>query len=252
MHPFEVIAQADKAIQHFPGWSKPDDEDDWSYFLAPIAIGDIVEAGLFLKGGAFVHVPDRNVSLEVILLTHGGARTTKIMRKGLNIDANPEAISAFQKERPDDISVHLAIAPSSGTVDLAFFGAHASSNTTSDTFAKEIERGQGVVIERSISVRSMPTNKVLSEYLPAGQIIDFWNIGIEGLDLVALQTNDWHNVRPRVIAVEDFDFVIDGPPSAIHQLLSKVGYDGISRYQYTTFYVDPAQEAGLRGLPRHI
>jgi hypothetical protein len=75
-----MIASAGKAIAYFPGWSKPDDEDHYSYFQAPLSIGGVTEAGLFLAGGAMIDAPDKNVSFEIVLLTHGGAKRTKIMR----------------------------------------------------------------------------------------------------------------------------------------------------------------------------
>jgi len=80
MHPFQIIANADKAISRFPGWSKADDEDDYSHFQAPLSINDMTEAGLFLEGGTYAHIPDQNVCFEVVLLTHGGAKRHKLMR----------------------------------------------------------------------------------------------------------------------------------------------------------------------------
>lgn len=74
------LAEAEKTVDHFPGWSRPDEEDGYSHFLAPLAIDGVTEAGLFLQGGAFPSVPDRHVTFEIVVYTAGGTRRTKLMR----------------------------------------------------------------------------------------------------------------------------------------------------------------------------
>lgn len=74
------LTEAEKAIVLFPGWSKPDEEDGYSHFQAPLALDNVPEAGLFLTGGTYPGLPDRNVSFELVLLTGGGAHRVKLMR----------------------------------------------------------------------------------------------------------------------------------------------------------------------------
>jgi hypothetical protein len=75
-----ALADADKSIAFFPGWSQPDDDDAYTQFQAPLSIGGITEAGLFLGGGAYGGLPDRHVTFEIAWLTGGGARRLKLMR----------------------------------------------------------------------------------------------------------------------------------------------------------------------------
>lgn len=69
-----------KSISFFPGWSDPDKEDGYSYFQAPLSINGVVEGGLFLTGGCYRNIPDKHVTFEILLLTAGGSKRTKIMR----------------------------------------------------------------------------------------------------------------------------------------------------------------------------
>jgi hypothetical protein len=75
-----ALAEADKSIAFFPGWSKPDQDDSYSYFLASLSIGGVTEAGLFLSGGTYANLPDRHVTFEVVWLYGGGAKRMKLMR----------------------------------------------------------------------------------------------------------------------------------------------------------------------------
>lgn len=75
-----AVAKAQKSIVQFPGWSKPDAEDGYSHFDAPLSIGGVTEAGLFLGGGTYPHLPDRHVTFELKCVAAGGRRWVKLMR----------------------------------------------------------------------------------------------------------------------------------------------------------------------------
>ena len=75
-----ALAEAEKSIDFFPGWSKPDEEDGYTHFQAPLAVAGVTEAGLFLCGGAYQNLPDRHVTFEEVYLVAGGARRFKLMR----------------------------------------------------------------------------------------------------------------------------------------------------------------------------
>ena len=46
------------------------------------------------------------------------------------------------------------------------------------------------------------SSDLLAEHLPAGQLIDFLSIDVEGLDLQVLRSNDWSRFRSRALLVE--------------------------------------------------
>lgn len=54
-----------KSIVVFPGWSKPEKEDGYMRFSAPLEIGGIVEQGLTFQGGCYRDHPDRHVTFQL-------------------------------------------------------------------------------------------------------------------------------------------------------------------------------------------
>jgi hypothetical protein len=76
----KALAAAAKTIDFFGGWSEPEEDDGYSYFLAPLAIKGVTEAGFFLFGGTYPGLPERHVTFEMRLLLHGGSKTAKLMR----------------------------------------------------------------------------------------------------------------------------------------------------------------------------
>lgn len=80
MDDLEQVFLAEKEIGHFPGWSAPDLETDYSWFDAPIEIFGITEAGLVLHGGCLGHQPNRHVSLELRFLKRPGRRCVPLVR----------------------------------------------------------------------------------------------------------------------------------------------------------------------------
>jgi hypothetical protein len=43
----------------------------------------------------------------------------------------------------------------------------------------------------------------LHDHLPAGRVIDFMSVDVEGLDLQVLRSNDWERYRPVVVVIEE-------------------------------------------------
>lgn len=171
--------------------------------------------------------------------------------RGLNLDANPDAINSMNRERPDDINVFMAVAEERGTAQLTYFGEFASSNTISRDFAADIVRKQGVEIKRLIDVACDSTAAILDKFLEKDTKIDYWNVDLEGFDLVALRTNNWAKYRPTVISVEDFEVAIaDASRSKIHSLMTDLDYAAAGRYLYTTFYIDRSAAFKLHGVPK--
>jgi hypothetical protein len=51
-------------------------------------------------------------------------------------------------------------------------------------------------------VQISPLHEILDKYVPLGQIIDYLNIDIEGLDHDAVASNNWNKYRPEILTVE--------------------------------------------------
>lgn len=190
-------------------------------------LGGLPEKGFYVDVGAFHPMAVSNTAL----LHAAGWR-------GINIEPNPVMAARLRKARPDDVTLQQAAGTPRRTADLLFFGRAASSNTLDPEFAEMISAGQGVSVEEMIPTEVVPLAEVFDEHLPPGRVIDFLNVDVEGMDLEALQSNDWERFRPRVVAVEDLDLSLEKPTSsAIYQLLHQNGLRLVSHAVKTSFYV---------------
>jgi FkbM family methyltransferase len=123
--------------------------------------------------------------------------------RGINIDARPGSMSAFQAQRPDDINLELAVADTDE--ELTYYSmndGHSSMNTCSAEFVQYLNIAGDVTGE--VKLRPVPLARVLDEHLPPGRGIDFLTVDVEGMEASVLRSNDWLKYRPRVIMLESF------------------------------------------------
>lgn len=80
MATFAQIADAEKLISHFPGWSAPEPETGYVWFDAPLEIGGVVERALVIHGGCYYNRPDCHVTFELRIGKTPGRRCVPLMR----------------------------------------------------------------------------------------------------------------------------------------------------------------------------
>jgi hypothetical protein len=111
MHPLQALAQADKGISVFPGWSDPEPETGFMWFEAPLEIGGVTEQGFVLHGGCLRFQPECNVTFEVRISKTPGRRYIPLMRvcwrslKGGHSNPRREGVP-FSGERLDRTHFH--------------------------------------------------------------------------------------------------------------------------------------------------
>ena len=121
--------------------------------------------------------------------------------KGINIDAMPGSMNAFEKVRPRDINIEVPI--SSKKQKLKYYGFNEPAL---NGFSKELSeqrnnsRGYDIIFTRDLQTQTL--QNVLDTYLPKEQIIDFLSIDVEGLDFDVIKSVDLNKVRPRLILIE--------------------------------------------------
>ena len=157
--------------------------------------------------------------------------------RGINLDAAPGSMAAFELMRPNDINLEVAIGEEPGSLPFHIFNDPALS-TFNPVVAKE-RNGVGTwrVIEiRPIEIRTLA--QVLEEYLPAGKSIDFLTVDVEGLDLPVLRSNDWERFRPEYILAEDFycKNIEECLKTPLGVFLKSVDYVLYGRTAHTEFY----------------
>lgn len=130
--------------------------------------------------------------------------------RGINIDANPGSMQLFNKMRPKDINLEIAIARKRG--DMKYFQSNAPAlNTLSPKRAEDIRKMKHYTVTNEVTIPAFPLSDILAKHVPKNKKINLLNVDVEGMDLEVLKSNDWKRFRPEVIIAESFDFNIENP-----------------------------------------
>lgn len=137
--------------------------------------------------------------------------------KGLVVDANPQLIARFKRQRPYDIAVCAAVSNSVET--RRFVISHhpeVSSLSAADIAADDV------------ASESEVTTVTLTELLKSHDVpsrFDVLSIDIEGFDLPALSGLDWSFYRPQLVIVEMHGFDLTKASTfPLYELLITHGY----------------------------
>jgi FkbM family methyltransferase len=121
--------------------------------------------------------------------------------RGINIDAMPDSMKAFDKCRPRDINFEKPISSKKQVLTYYAFNEPALNG-----FSKQISESRDGVknykIEFTKDIETSTLEDVLDAKLPSSQIIDFLSIDVEGLDFDVIKSINIEKYRPRVILVE--------------------------------------------------
>ena len=114
--------------------------------------------------------------------------------RGINIEANPDALKVFDQFRTRDINVCSGVANKSGTLTY-----YKYSHPALNSFIP-ISNSKTPVATVEIAVKTL--KQILEELLPPKGTINLLNIDAEGMDLEILESNDWSLFQPDYICVE--------------------------------------------------
>jgi hypothetical protein len=101
--------------------------------------------------------------------------------RGINIDATPGSMKFFNKFRKRDINIEVAIGEKEDILTFYIFNEPAL-NTFNENLARQRNGKMGYYIIKELPLKVLPLSKILEEYLPEGQEIDFLNVDVEGKD----------------------------------------------------------------------
>lgn len=133
--------------------------------------------------------------------------------RGLNIDPCPGSMRAFDKERPGDINLEVAIGDAEGEMMYHTIGdGHHQMNSFNPEFQENLydEVSVDATTVRKSPVRLHRLSSVLAAHLKPGQSIDFITIDVEGLEESVLRSNDWTIYRPVIVMVENHRPLVNG------------------------------------------
>jgi FkbM family methyltransferase len=166
---------------------------------------------------------------------------------GINIDAAPGSMLAFQRERPRDVNIEAAVGEADKALTFYEFNEPALNSFCRDRVPTSCF-GWTIVRERQLTTTTLA--HLLEQHLPPGEPIDFMTVDVEGFDLQVLRSNDWTRFRPAVVLVEDDEAIRSTRfcDSTISSYMSQQGYNCCCKTLLTTFFVDQGQvESTLRG-----
>lgn len=121
--------------------------------------------------------------------------------RGVNIEANPNLMEAFYKERSEDKNVCVGVGLKEDDMPFFMFDERSGLNTFSEAQAMEITKSSGMIIQNIKLISCMTLNQIVDTYCK-GIFPNFLNCDLEGLDFDILASADFSKRRPKVICVE--------------------------------------------------
>jgi FkbM family methyltransferase len=121
--------------------------------------------------------------------------------QGINIDPRPGCMAEFNRMRPRDVNLEIAISDRPGQFQYYEFDAPELNGFSREPIVPPGHAGRfKLLAEHTVIAR--PLADVLSEHVPAGTPIDFLTVDVEGHDLEVLRSSDWTRFRPRLVLAE--------------------------------------------------
>ena len=158
--------------------------------------------------------------------------------RGINIDATPGSMKLFNKFRKRDINIEVGIGEKEDILTFYIFN-DPGLNTFDENLARQRNGKMGYYIIKELPVKVYPLSKILEEYLPKGQEIDFLNVDVEGKNFEVLKSNDWSTYRPKVVLVEILCFSIEEVfKDPIFIIMKENGYSFFAKTFNTCFFVE--------------
>ena len=156
--------------------------------------------------------------------------------RGINIDAMPESMKAFNIQRKRDINLEIPVAETETTLTFSIFSDPALNGFVSAEWIANNERN-GYPLIKQEKLKTQTLEQILDKHLPENQMIDFMSVDVEGLDLEVIKSCNWDKYRPELLLVEadilDFNDILNLPVS---KLLLEGHYEPFAKTVKTIFY----------------
>jgi len=158
--------------------------------------------------------------------------------RGINIDARPGSMNTFNRWRPRDINLEVAIA---NKEDFLTYYQLTESASTMNSFSQEFLQDLGMEdrIVSKTQIKTYTLCSILDQYLPPSISIDFLSVDVEGMDLEVLKSNDWVKYRPKVVLVESIHRNLGNLPELdIVKWMNSKKYECLSKTPNGLFFLD--------------
>jgi FkbM family methyltransferase len=185
---------------------------------------------------------DRETGFYVDIGAHHPQRFSNTMLfyqkgwRGINIDALPGSMEAFQKERPEDINLEIAISDKVEELRFYIFNDTALS-TFSRTLAEEYKYKDEYSVAGEILLKTRRLEDIFIKHLPPGQRIDFMSVDVEGLEMNVLKSNNWKVFKPQVVLTEVLEFDFNNfPDTELYYFMKNNGYSFFAKTRNTVIF----------------
>jgi FkbM family methyltransferase len=139
--------------------------------------------------------------------------------RGVNVDATPDVMHAFDEEKPEDVNLNLAISDYDGEITFFSYG-HSVLNTSEES---EVDWSQNPT---SHTVPCLTLKSLFDRYAPSDRDIDLLSVDVEGHDFKVISSNDWSKYRPNIVLIERHsNGITEIVDSDIFKFMKSKGYD---------------------------
>ena len=193
---------------------------------------NIMSDGFYLDIGA--HHPRRH-SNTCLLYRRGWT--------GINIDPMPGSKELFDKERPKDINLEIAVSDVDESSTYYLLDDPGVKNSGRSGFLSEervnfLSQSQGSRVSASKEINKHRLGQILDQHLPAGKEIDLLNIDVEGPEIAVLRSNNWEKYSPKFIFIEMHEYGIRNfNELEVPRFLEKYNYVLLSKLGITALFV---------------
>jgi hypothetical protein len=157
---------------------------------------------------------------------------------GINIDAMPGSMELFDRCRPRDINLELAISDSEQELKYHIFNEPALNGFDTE-LAKCRDGKDGYQLIDRRKIKTVTLESVLDAHIQSFTHIEFLSVDVEGYDMQVLQSMNLDKYRPKIVLVEmlnsSLEMVSEG---GIARLMRSYGYDAISKCFNTVFFAE--------------
>lgn len=147
---------------------------------------------------------------------------------GINVDGSKDCIKEFERLRPESKNLNILISDKAEEAIFYEFDRPTLNTLSEEMKVKALEDGAKIVSQQKMN--SLSLKGVVEKYAPKNKKPFFLNVDVEGFDLQVLKTNDWEVFKPKLICIEDHDFVLEKPADCeIFSYLKDKGYNLFSK-----------------------
>ena len=156
--------------------------------------------------------------------------------RGINIDARRGSMDSFNRLRPKDINLEIPVSDKKEELMFYTFNEPAISGFLED-LSLERAKNDGYRIIKAEKMQTRTLEEILDIYVSEDTEITFLSVDVEGLDYNVLKSNNWEKYSPKIVLVEELNYLIaDVLSSPIGLLMAEKGYVLFAKTLYTTFY----------------